>query len=327
MGYPGSPTSNTPSSLWRHRSALLLLPPSSTRPTPPLSSSIRGPRHNVPRDRVCAPDLARAGTSFGHVRIARRCTTGYSFISGHTSGCGRDKARADLRLLVVKRGLLWSAKIAYMVLFLRIIIPTLIALPIWLSLDPILVPRICIVDEWAIGPAGCAAYNDTTGRYSPEPVTATRKVIGPVTFGLLGMILFAFLLTQYFIPIIPRNSRLLFMEVYPAILRVRPALTHAWAVVHPPPLPPPLARPPPPTPSSYGPRPLPLPLALAPRAPILIPPANPARSPPGEYGAVPASGEYEYADGTYEDDIPVPEYPSLAPFGFPRGEPLVMLVA
>jgi hypothetical protein len=29
------------------------------------------------------------------------------------------------------------------------------------------------------------------------------------------------------------------------------------------------------------------------------------------------SGEYEYADGAYEDDIPVPEYPSLAPFGFP----------
>jgi hypothetical protein len=90
-------------------------------------------------------------------------------------------------------------------------------------------------------------------------------------------------------------------------------------------------------------------LALAPRAglfplpvlPFSFHPANPARSPPGEYGAAPAPGEYEYADGAYEDDAPVPEYPSPAPFGFPvmlpsengplivggGGEPLVMLVA
>ncbi|KAF7371061.1 RING-CH-type domain-containing protein [Mycena sanguinolenta] len=205
------------------------------------------------------------GRSFFGLFIPRPVHDGYSFIAGayllwacYLAGRavdrldkrrqrrGGDEPRADLRLLVVKRGLLWSAKIAYMILFLGIIIPTLIALvvdlyivlPIRLSLDPTLVPRIRIVDEWAMGllfakimlhvhraqPANPITrgvqHITTNGWTHPEPVTATREVIAPVTFGLLGMILLPgglFLLAQHFIPIMPRNGRLLFIEVYPAI--------------------------------------------------------------------------------------------------------------
>ncbi|KAF7345383.1 RING-CH-type domain-containing protein [Mycena venus] len=208
------------------------------------------------------------GRSFFGLFVPRPVHDGYSFIAGayllwacYLAGRavdrldkrrqrrGGDEPRADLRLLVVKRGLLWSAKIAYMVLFLGIIIPTLIALvvdlyivlPIRLSLDPSLVPRIRIVDEWAMGllyakimlhvnraqPANPITrgvqHITNNGWTHPEPVTATREVIGPVTFGLLGMILLpgsAFFLAQHFIPIIPKNGRLLFMEVYPAIFVV-----------------------------------------------------------------------------------------------------------
>ncbi|KAF8166549.1 hypothetical protein K438DRAFT_1856932 [Mycena galopus ATCC 62051] len=205
------------------------------------------------------------GRSFFGLFVPRPVHDGYSFIAGayllwacYLAGRavdrldkrrqrrGGDEPRADLRLLVIKRGLLWSAKIAYMVLFLGIVIPTLIALvvdlyivlPIRLSLDPTLIPRIRIVDEWTMGllyakimlhvhraqPANPITRGvqriTNNGWTHPEPVTATREVIGPVTFGLLGMILLpggAFLLAQHFIPMIPKNSRLLFIEVYPAI--------------------------------------------------------------------------------------------------------------
>ncbi|KAJ7601555.1 hypothetical protein DFH06DRAFT_440100 [Mycena polygramma] len=205
------------------------------------------------------------GRSFFGLFVPRTVHDGYSFLAGAYLlwGCyligravdrldkrrqrrGGDEPRADLRLLVVKRGLLWSAKIAYMVLFLGVVVPTLIALvvdlyivlPIRLSLDSTLVPRIRIVDEWAMGllyakimlhinraqPANPITrgiqHITNNGWTHPEPVTATREVIGPVTFGLLGMIFLpggVFLLAQHFLPIIPKNSRLLFMEVYPAI--------------------------------------------------------------------------------------------------------------
>lgn len=70
-----------------------------------------------------------------------------------------DGPRADLLLLVVKRGFLWAVKVAYMALFLGGIIPVLVAfvvelyvvLPVRLALDPGLVPRVRIVDAWAVG--------------------------------------------------------------------------------------------------------------------------------------------------------------------------------
>lgn len=72
---------------------------------------------------------------------------------------GVEGPRADLRILVMKRGLLWLAKTSYMVFFLGIIIPTLISfvvdlyviLPIRFFLDPTLVPRIRVIDSWVLG--------------------------------------------------------------------------------------------------------------------------------------------------------------------------------
>ncbi|KAK7031639.1 RING-CH-type domain-containing protein [Favolaschia claudopus] len=205
------------------------------------------------------------GRSFFGMFVARSVHDGYSFLAGvyllwacYLAGRavdrldkrrqrrGGDEPRADLRLLVVKRGLLWSAKISYMVVFLGVVIPTLIAvvvdlyivLPIRLSVDPTLVPRIRIVDEWAMGllyakiilhvnraqpayPIRAGIQHITNNGWThPEPITATREVIGPVMFGLLGMIFLpggVFYLAQRFISYTPRNGRLLFMEVYPAL--------------------------------------------------------------------------------------------------------------
>lgn len=72
---------------------------------------------------------------------------------------GEGGPRADLRILVIKRGLLWTVKILYMILFLGIVVPTLIAfvvdlyivLPIRFTLNPDLAPRIRVVDAWALG--------------------------------------------------------------------------------------------------------------------------------------------------------------------------------
>ncbi|KAJ7036506.1 hypothetical protein C8F04DRAFT_953656 [Mycena alexandri] len=205
------------------------------------------------------------GRSFFALFVPRTVHDGYSFIAGsyllwacyligravdrldkRRQRRGGDETRADLRLLVIKRGLLWTAKITYMTLFLGILIPTLISLvvdlyiilPIRLSLDPTLIPRIRIVDSWAMGllymkimlhinrtqppnPITRGVQHITNNGWThPEPITATKEVIGPLTFGLLGMILLpggVFLLAQHFVPLIPKNSKLLFMEVYPAI--------------------------------------------------------------------------------------------------------------
>jgi E3 ubiquitin-protein ligase MARCH6 len=67
--------------------------------------------------------------------------------------------RSTLSLYVVKRALLWIPKAIYMVIFLGIVIPILIAfavdlyvvLPIRLALNPHLTPRIRVVDMWALG--------------------------------------------------------------------------------------------------------------------------------------------------------------------------------
>ncbi|KAJ7483185.1 hypothetical protein FB451DRAFT_1233627 [Mycena latifolia] len=205
------------------------------------------------------------GRSFFGLFVSCPVHDGYSFIAGayllwacyligravdrldkRRQRRGGDEPRADLRLLVIKRGLLWIAKITYMILFLGILVPTLISLvvdlyiilPIRLSLDPALVPRIRIVDSWAMGllyakimlhinrtqppnPITRGMQHITNNGWThPEPITATKEVIAPLTFGLLGMILLPggiFLLAQHFVPFIPRNSKLLFMEVYPAI--------------------------------------------------------------------------------------------------------------
>lgn len=72
---------------------------------------------------------------------------------------GGDGPRAHLYVLVLKRGLPWLAKTVYMVFWLGVVIPVLLAavvdlymiLPIRLTLDPTMVPRMRVVDLWALG--------------------------------------------------------------------------------------------------------------------------------------------------------------------------------
>ncbi|PBK83225.1 hypothetical protein ARMGADRAFT_1170598 [Armillaria gallica] len=159
---------------------------------------------------------------------------------------GGDGPRANLWMLVVKRGLLWFAKISYMALFLGIVIPTLIAftvnlyviLPIRLGLDPTLSPNIRIVDEWALGllyvkiglyvhrmqPRGPIAEGIDlilhNGWTHPDPVTATKEVVAPITVGLLGVIILPgllFTILRHFLPFLPVNDKFVFIHVYPAI--------------------------------------------------------------------------------------------------------------
>ncbi|KAF9460561.1 hypothetical protein BDZ94DRAFT_1197761 [Collybia nuda] len=157
-----------------------------------------------------------------------------------------DGPRADLRVLVIKRGLLWIAKAAYMAIFLGVVIPTLVSfvvelyiiLPIRLALDPDMTPKMRVVDTWALGLlyAKIALHANriqppnritrglqhitTNGWTHPDPMQATREVIGPVTGGLLGMIIFpgvVFQAVQYFLPTLPVDDKFIFMHVYPGI--------------------------------------------------------------------------------------------------------------
>jgi E3 ubiquitin-protein ligase MARCH6 len=72
---------------------------------------------------------------------------------------GGDGPRGDLPIYVFKRGVLWCIKITYMIIFLGVVVPTLIAtvvelyllLPIRYALDPSITPRLRIADMWCLG--------------------------------------------------------------------------------------------------------------------------------------------------------------------------------
>ncbi|KAH9479708.1 ERAD-associated E3 ubiquitin-protein ligase doa10 [Psilocybe cubensis] len=204
------------------------------------------------------------GRSFFRLFTPREVHDGYSFIIGfyllwvcyltakavdrldkRRQRRSADGPRADLYILVLKRGLLWIAKTAYMVLFLGIVLPTLLALvidlyiilPIRLMYNPSMVPHIRIVDLWALG----LLYSKIAmlsrrmqpnritrglqiiaahGWTRPDPVRATKDVIGPLCGGFLGMIILpgaAFRALQYLFPSITVDNRFMFMHVYPAV--------------------------------------------------------------------------------------------------------------
>ncbi len=119
------------------------------------------------------------GRAFFGLFIPREVHDGYSFIVGFHLlwGCwlvgtaldGMDKERqrqwdvtgrrAHWPLFVLKRSLLWMAQASYMVITLGIIIPTLVGLvfelyivqPIRQTANPLVEPRIRMVDMWALG--------------------------------------------------------------------------------------------------------------------------------------------------------------------------------
>lgn len=133
----------------------------------------------------------------------------------HRQRRGAGGGRADLALYFVKRSVLWGAQATYMALSLGVVIPILIAvvvelyviLPVRHELHPEVQPRIRIVDMWALGliftkvllrvqrvqPMGQIARGvdaiRRNGWTNPDPIKATKEVIGPLTVGLLGMIL------------------------------------------------------------------------------------------------------------------------------------------
>jgi len=205
------------------------------------------------------------GRSFFALFVSREVHDGYSFIIGfyllwacyligtaidrldkRRQRISSDGPRADLRLLIVKRGLLWTAKALYMIIFLGIVIPTLVAfvvdlyvvLPVRFTLHPEVTPRIRVVDAWALGLlyAKIALH---TNRIQPQnrittgiqhiidngwtllnPVQATTEVIGPITGGLLGMIFIpgvVFRCVQYLLPSMHVDDKFIFLHVYPGI--------------------------------------------------------------------------------------------------------------
>ncbi|KDR68014.1 hypothetical protein GALMADRAFT_79202, partial [Galerina marginata CBS 339.88] len=205
------------------------------------------------------------GRSFFRLFTTRDVHDGYSFIIGfyliwicyliakavdrldkrrqRRSG---DRPRAELPVLVVKRGFLWAAKALYMAFFLGVVIPVLLAividlyivLPIRFVIDPEMMPRIRVVDTWALGLlyAKIALHAHriqppnritrglqhimTHGWTRPDPIAATREVIAPLAGGLLGMILLPgtiFRVAQQLFPDMPLDNRFIFMHVYPAV--------------------------------------------------------------------------------------------------------------
>lgn len=118
------------------------------------------------------------GRSFFKVFVSYDVHDGYSLIVGfyllwgcYISGKSIDRMdkrrqrrgvegpRAELHVYAIKHGLLWFTKISYMILFLGLLLPILIAivmelyliLPIKYAINPRTTPRIRVVDMWCLG--------------------------------------------------------------------------------------------------------------------------------------------------------------------------------
>ncbi|KAF9266796.1 hypothetical protein L218DRAFT_955901 [Marasmius fiardii PR-910] len=162
---------------------------------------------------------------------------------------GDEGPRAALWVLVVKRGLLWVAKSMYMIFWLGVVIPVLVAvvadlymiMPIRILLEPEWVPRIRVVDQWGLGlvymriavrvvrgnPEHQIARGlrqiKHNGWTHPDPVAATKDVIIPLVSGLLGMTVLPGALfrgVQYLIPTLNVDNRFMFTHIYPGIFLI-----------------------------------------------------------------------------------------------------------
>ncbi|KAJ2917102.1 hypothetical protein MD484_g3273, partial [Candolleomyces efflorescens] len=169
-----------------------------------------------------------------------------------------DGPHADLRILVFKRSLLWSAKTLYMGISLGVVIPILLAmvvdlyivLPIRSALTPGLVPKVRLVDAWALGLLYGKIALHVTQLHPPnqvtqglhhimangwvrlDPIAATKEVIAPLLGGLLGMILVPGLgvqLIQRLVPAFAPHKNEIF-NLYPAIFMVAGLIRSSFVV-------------------------------------------------------------------------------------------------
>ncbi|EIN10123.1 hypothetical protein PUNSTDRAFT_35157, partial [Punctularia strigosozonata HHB-11173 SS5] len=199
--------------------------------------------------------------------IAEDVHDGYSFFLGFylLYGCfvvGRAFDRMDKRrqrawpdddevssaprsLYVLKRTLVWLAQILYMVAFCGFILPTLLSLvvevylilPIRFSMNSNFIPRVRLIDMWALGllytrialkthhlhsRTGIARGLQKIARNgwtSPDPWSATVEVIAPAFGGLAGMLLLPALVVLSFRKFLDMqvDNRFLLMHVFPGI--------------------------------------------------------------------------------------------------------------
>ncbi|KAL1742132.1 hypothetical protein HDZ31DRAFT_84364 [Schizophyllum fasciatum] len=208
------------------------------------------------------------GRLFFQLWIPHEIHDGYSFLAGfyllwacthimravdrldkRRQRTGEEGPRSDLRVYVLKRGSLWLAKVTYLAICLGVIIPTLTALlcdcyvilPLRFTFDPTLVPRVRLVDSWALGLLYMKALsvgfllgprNSMTrgltqmmngGITHPDPIAATKLVIAPVVGSLLLLILFPAAVFKACLLAFPGwgiAGKVLFTRFYPSILFV-----------------------------------------------------------------------------------------------------------
>lgn len=157
---------------------------------------------------------------------------------------GGDGPRAEFAVFFVKRSLLWLSKIAYMGIFVGIVVPILFALvidmyivmPVRLTLNPTMTIHIRIVDMWALGlvygkifmrinrrPQFDVGRGVVTiinnGWTHPDPKQATKEVIIPLIGGLLGMLFLpaaAVWGLREFLNL-PLSPKFMFMHAYPGM--------------------------------------------------------------------------------------------------------------
>ncbi|KAI0642432.1 hypothetical protein C8Q79DRAFT_917921 [Trametes meyenii] len=166
---------------------------------------------------------------------------------------------AEWPLYVLKRSLLWVCQASYMIVALGVVIPTLVGLvvelyiiqPIKHTANPLVEPRIRMVDMWALGllytKIIVRAMRQQRGRHERmrgvervfrngwlrmDPINATREVIAPISIGLLGMIILpaaCVWAATHLVPL-PIDGDFLFLHVYPGIFTLA-GLGHAMWVL------------------------------------------------------------------------------------------------
>ncbi|KAI1796687.1 hypothetical protein LXA43DRAFT_986618 [Ganoderma leucocontextum] len=226
---------------------------------------------------LAAPILV--GRGFFRLLISHDVHDGYSFIVGFyllwacwLIGASLDRMdrrrqrrwsgsepRAEWALFVVKRALLWIAQALYMTVTLGIIVPTLVGLvfelyivqPIRHTANPLMEPRIRLVDMWALGLLYSRIIIRTLRMHPPahgmmrgmdrilrngwthlDPMRATNDFILPLVAGLSGMIVLpaAALWGLQRAVTLPMDGDFLFLHVYPGIFTAAGLVHGAYAL-------------------------------------------------------------------------------------------------